>query len=111
MVQTSTLTYLAVRQDVPDPWSVPAQCRSRSCFCHDPSCSPGYKAFSGAGSVAYQPVGDPHWAGFAPLATDLVAAAFSVSANTTDAEAFFLLEYLLGGHEPERLFDLSDVRG
>jgi hypothetical protein len=39
-VGTSIWTYLAVPQNVIDPWSLPTLCMFLSCICHDPSYSP-----------------------------------------------------------------------
>ena len=46
--------------------------------------------FDTSTAVAYNPVGDPLWAGVSPLATESVAATFTVSANAMNAEATYL---------------------
>jgi hypothetical protein len=89
MVRTSTLTYPAAGQDTPGAWSTLVQRRSRYCFRHDPSRSQGCKAFSDADSYVFQPVGDPHWAGVSPFATDSVGATPDVSGNAADARTLY----------------------
>ena len=69
---------------------------SCSCFCHDPLCSPGCKAFPDASSAVFQAAGEPHWTGVPPLATHTVATTLNVSANarrmqelSTDLDAIY----------------------